>query len=124
MLKALSLATPQNNNSLHSKKQPLENFQEVLFILLLLVGRNRSRTGPFLGSQQFCLAEENKRLAVRATFLVAEGRARIRHKEAGRFRGETNAIMSSFNLVENDSFKNKDVTLNFFLDGIFSRRRC
>ena len=55
----------------NSRTEPLENFQEALFILLLLVGRNRSQAGCQRGCQHFCLAQENKKAALSDGFQAA-----------------------------------------------------
>jgi hypothetical protein len=56
-----------------SRIKHLENFQGIPFILLLLVGRNSSRTAPFWGCQLFCLAQENKKAALMDGFSLNYG---------------------------------------------------
>ena len=56
---------------MNSKKEPLENSQVDLFILLLLEGRNSSQAGCNRGCQLFCLAQENKKAALMDGFQAA-----------------------------------------------------
>jgi hypothetical protein len=54
-----------------SRKQLLENFQEILFIFASSGRRNRFQAGFFWGSQHFCLAGENKKAAQKGGFPAA-----------------------------------------------------